>query len=419
MFERDAREQTLSVAQVNQYVKTLMDNDALLSSVSVRGEISNLKYHTSGHLYFTLKDADAEIAAVMFRSAVSAMRFAAKNGMQVTAYGRISVYEKSGKCQLYVSAMVDNGVGNLQLEYERLFRKLSAEGLFSEERKKPLPKIPKCIGIITSPTGAAVRDMINVTGRRWPMAKILLYPSLVQGNDAPASLCKGLAYLNADRTCDVIIIGRGGGSIEDLWAFNDEGVVRAIAASDIPVVSAVGHETDYTLSDFVADKRAPTPSAAAELVVPDRVDFKLRLDDAFMRTESAFERVISTKKAGVEALARQIELSSPTARLVSERKALERIGLMLDRSVDGLFEKRRDALMAAIGQLEAMNPLAVLGRGYSMSKKHDNSVITSVTQLNAGENISIVYADGEAEAEILSAKKKRKKRTSVREDQNA
>ena len=419
MFERDAREQTLSVAQVNQYVKTLMDNDALLSSVSVRGEISNLKYHTSGHLYFTLKDADAEIAAVMFRSAVSAMRFAAKNGMQVTAYGRISVYEKSGKCQLYVSAMVDNGVGNLQLEYERLFRKLSAEGLFSEERKKPLPKIPKCIGIITSPTGAAVRDMINVTGRRWPMAKILLYPSLVQGNDAPASLCKGLAYLNADSTCDVIIIGRGGGSIEDLWAFNDEGVVRAIAASDIPVVSAVGHETDYTLSDFVADKRAPTPSAAAELVVPDKVDFKLRLDDAFMRTESAFERVISAKKAGVEALARQIELSSPTARLVSERKALERIGLMLDRSVDGLFEKRRDALMAAIGQLEAMNPLAVLGRGYSMSKKHDNSVITSVTQLNAGENISIVYADGEAEAEILSTKKKRKKRTSVREDQNA
>ena len=419
MFERDAREQTLSVAQVNQYVKTLMDNDALLSGVSVRGEISNLKYHTSGHLYFTLKDADAEISAVMFRSAVTAMRFAAKNGMQVTAYGRVSIYEKSGKCQLYVSAMVDNGVGNLQLEYERLFRKLSEEGLFSEERKKPLPKMPKCIGVITSPTGAAVRDMINVTGRRWPMAKILLYPSLVQGNEAPASLCRGLAYLNADRSCDVIIIGRGGGSIEDLWAFNDESVVRAIAASEIPVVSAVGHETDYTLSDFVADRRAPTPSAAAELVVPDRAEFKLRLDDAFARAEGAFDRVISGKKAGVEALARQIELSSPTARLISERRSLERISMLLDRTVDGLCTKHRDALMAAVGQLEAMNPLAVLGRGYSMSKKQDGSVVTGVAQLSAGENISIIYADGEAEAEVLSLKKKRKRNTSVREDKNA
>lgn len=417
-FGQDAREQTLSVAQVNQYVKMLMDNDALLSSVSVRGEISNLKYHTSGHLYFTLKDAEAEISAVMFRSAVNTMRFAAKNGMQVTAYGRVSIYEKSGKCQLYVSAMVDNGVGNLQLEYERLFRKLSGEGLFSEDRKKPIPKIPKCIGIITSPTGAAVRDMINVTGRRWPAAKILLYPSLVQGNEAPASLCRGLAYLNADRACDVIIIGRGGGSIEDLWAFNDESVVRAIAASDIPVISAVGHETDYTLSDFAADKRAPTPSAAAELAVPDRADFKLRLDDAFTKAENAFRRVFAERKARVDGMARQIELSSPMARLRSERKTLEHMSQLLDKTIDGLWRKHRDRLGASTSKLEAINPLAVLGRGYSINKKSDGTVATSVSSLSVGENISIVYADGEAEAEILSLKKQRKKRVPAKEKQN-
>lgn len=415
-FDRDAGDRALSVAQLNQYVKALMDSDALLSSVSVKGEISNLKYHTSGHLYFTLKDADSEISAVMFRSSVSSMRFAAKNGMQVTAYGRVSVYEKSGKCQLYVTAMVDGGVGALQLEYERLFKKLSAEGLFLDSNKKPLPKIPNCIGIITSPTGAAVRDMINVTGRRWPAAKILLYPSLVQGADAPAELCRGLEYLNADKSCDVIIIGRGGGSIEDLWAFNDESVIRAIAASDIPVISAVGHETDYTLADFVADKRAPTPSAAAEIAVPDRNELKLRMDDALGKVENAFLRIYSDKKSRVDSIARQIELASPVARVQNERRSVAHTKELMDMSLDRLCEQGRDRLAAIVGRLEAINPLAVLGRGYSITKRADGSVATSTSALTVGDNINIVYADGEAEAEILSIKKTRKKRLLTKEN---
>lgn len=408
-FGQDTKEQILSVADVNRYVKMLMDNDALLSSVSVRGEISNLKYHTSGHLYFTLKDADAELSAVMFRSSAAGMKFVAKNGMQVTAYGRISIYEKSGKCQLYVSAMIDNGVGNLQLEYERLFRKLSEEGLFSEARKKPLPQIPSCIGIITSPTGAAVRDMINVTGRRWPMAKILLYPSLVQGSDAPESLCRGLEYLNADRACDVIIIGRGGGSIEDLWAFNDERVVRAIATSDIPVISAVGHETDYTLSDFAADKRAPTPSAAAELAVPDRAEFKMRLDDAFGRSENAFNRLMTAKKTLFTGLTKQLELCSPIGRLQNEKNMLAHRYELMENAMSALFNRRRDKLSSVAGRLDAINPLAILGRGYSVSKKSDGSIIGSVTKLSEGEDISILFADGEANARILTVTKSKKR----------
>ena len=401
--------QTLTVSDVNRYVKMLMDNDALLSSVSVSGEISNLKYHTSGHLYFTLKDRDSELSAVMFRSAVSNMRFVAKNGMQVTAYGRISIYEKSGKCQIYVSAMTDNGVGELQLQFERLFRKLSDEGLFLEERKKPIPKIPSCIGIITSPTGAAVRDMINVTGRRWPSAKILLYPSLVQGADAPESLCGGLEYLNADKSCDVIIIGRGGGSIEDLWAFNDERVVRAVAASDIPVISAVGHETDFTLCDFAADRRAPTPSAAAEIAVPDREEIKMRVDDGFVRVENAFSCYLTAQRSKLDNLSKQIELCSPSARLENERKMLLHRYQMLERSMTEIYRKQSDRLGAAIGKLDAINPLAVLTRGYSVSKKDDGSVISSVKSLAVGDSISILYTDGEAKATVTDVSKAKKR----------
>ena len=408
-FGQDTREQAMSVGDVNRYVKMLMDNDALLSSVSVRGEISNLKYHTSGHLYFTLKDADAELSAVMFRSSAASLKFAAKNGMQVTAYGRISVYEKSGKCQLYVSAMTEDGKGILQQEYEKLFRKLSDEGLFSDSRKRPIPKIPDCIGIITSPTGAAVRDMINVTGRRWPAAKILLYPSLVQGNEAPASLCGAFEYLNADKSCDVIIIGRGGGSIEDLWAFNDERVVRAIAASEIPVISAVGHETDFTLSDFAADRRAPTPSAAAELAVPDRNELGQRVDDAFDRIENSLLAFIATKKKILDSDAKRLELASPSSRVNSERKMLLAKYEIIDKSLASLMAKSTDNLRAAAGKLEAINPLAILARGYSITRADDGSVLNSISTIKQGDTVNILFADGEADAQILKTKKRANK----------
>lgn len=402
---RDQRDGAISVGELNRYVKTLMDNDALLSSVCLLGEISNLKYHSSGHLYFTLKDEEAEISAVMFRSAASTMRFTAKNGMKVRAYGRISIYEKSGRCQIYVSAMLDDGLGALQLEYERLKRRLAEEGLFALERKRALPRIPDCIGIITSPTGAAIRDMINVTGRRWPAAKILLCPSLVQGDGAPDSLCRSIALLNAYSACDVIIIGRGGGSIEDLWAFNDERVVRALAQSAIPTISAVGHETDFTLCDFVADCRAPTPSAAAELAVPDRAEYLQRTADLTDRLTDRASRIVGEKKNLLLINAKRLELCSPAARLASDRQTLGYKSELLQSLVDGICKSGRDRLSASAQALSLINPLAVLGRGYSVTKDAEGRIISSVGELGLDEEISIVLSDGEARARVTEIKR--------------
>ncbi len=412
------KDNVISVCDVNRYVKLLMENDALLSAISVRGEISNLKYHTSGHLYFTLKDEESELSAVMFRSSVNAMRFVAKNGMRVTVYGRISVYEKSGKYQLYATAMTDDGVGRLQLEYERLLAKLRAEGLFDDKRKKPLPRIPKTVGIITSPTGAAIRDMLNVTGRRWRSAKIVIYPSLVQGDAAPQELCRGLEYLNAARECDVIIIGRGGGSIEDLWAFNDERVVRAVAASSIPVISAVGHETDFTLCDFAADCRAPTPSAAAELAVPDATQVGMRIDESFMRIEASFERMLSQKRRELEAFARQLSIASPEGRLIRERDALRRRYELIVRCADEAVAAKKQSLISLADKLATLNPLAVLTRGYSMALKDDGGVVSSVSSVDVGESIRLVFADGEARATVMGKNVKRKARKELRGDGN-
>lgn len=398
------RDGALSVGELNRYLKTLMDNDALLSSVSVSGEISNLKYHTSGHLYFTLKDGDAELSAVMFRSAAANMQMRAKDGMKVIAYGRVSIYEKSGKCQIYVSAMIDNGIGDLRIEYERLLKRLREEGLFDESRKKKLPKFPKTVGIVTSPTGAAVRDMINVTGRRWPMASILIYPSLVQGEQAPESLCQGIEYLNAVQACDVIIIGRGGGSIEDLWAFNDERVVRSVAASDIPVISAVGHETDFTLCDFAADLRAPTPSAAAELALPDRCEMSVRIDELSARIEALTLRALSERKNKFLALYKQLELSSPSNRLILEKNELTRRTERLDSELSALLSRKREALSRLATELNAINPLALLSRGYSMVQK-GGVVVSSVSEISEGDTVSISFSDGSANAKIISTEK--------------
>ena len=398
------RDSTLTVGELTRYVKMLMDNDAVLSAVSVQGEISNLKYHSSGHLYFTLKDAESEISAVMFRSAAMNLKMVARDGMQVIAFGRVSVYEKSGKCQLYVSAMLDNGVGALQLEFERLKKQLESEGLFNKERKRPIPKFPKCIGIITSPTGAAVRDMINVTGRRWPSAKILLYPALVQGEHAPASLCAGLDFLNAIGECDVIIIGRGGGSIEDLWAFNAELVVRRVAMSETPIISAVGHETDFTLCDFAADLRAPTPSAAAELAVPDKDEMRVRLDELFGRVEGATTYILNQKSEKLAVLTNKLEILSPSGRLAVEKKTLEAAQAALEQGIERIIRKRREALSVASARLVATNPLAVLARGYSYSQK-DGIVISSVNQIKSDDVIDIRFSDGNASAKIISVNK--------------
>ena len=312
--------ESVSVSALNGYIKQMMERDDFLSGVAIRGEISNFKRNISGHLYFSLKDDGAAVSAVMFRGAASKLTFLPSDGMQVTIYGRVSVYEKTGQYQIYAETMVSDGIGELARAYEAMKRRLEAEGLFAEARKKPLPKLPKRIGIITSPTGAAIRDMLNVTGRRYPLADILIFPAAVQGADAPWQLTSGIGYFNAEKNVDVIIIGRGGGSIEDLWAFNDEGLVRAVAASEIPVISAVGHETDFTLCDFAADRRAPTPSAAAELAVPDRATLCNYLSSREDRITRRINSVINRKTEDILNLEKIITRNSPSYKLETSKR---------------------------------------------------------------------------------------------------
>ncbi|MBR6681079.1 MAG: exodeoxyribonuclease VII large subunit [Clostridia bacterium] len=379
-----------------------MDRDDFLSSVAVRGEISNCKLHSTGHIYFTLKDEESEISAVMFRSAASRLSFAMRNGMKVTVYGSVSVYEKSGKYQIYATAVTNDGVGALYAEYERLRLKLAAEGLFDEARKRPIPKFPKKIGIITSPTGAAIRDMINVTGRRYRAAELLIYSSLVQGAGAPESLRQGVEYLNADGTCDLIIIGRGGGSIEDLWAFNDEALVRAVAASGIPIISAVGHETDFTLCDFAADKRAPTPSAAAELAVPDtRALLQLLAgysDSLDMTVDSRIKRLVSQ----IDASLKMIERSSPEAKLMAKRDRLSALYDSIVMQTETRLDGAKMSLSGSAAQLAALNPLAVLARGYGAIATEDGSLLRSIEEFEKDKRIKIYMTDGSADALITS-----------------
>jgi len=396
----NAGEICLSVTELNGYIRSLMEQDEVLGSVTLRGEISNMKRHSTGHLYFSLKDDGAAIAAVMFRGAAQGLSFLPKDGMKVKVFGRVSVYEKSGQYQIYVQTMLDDGMGDLYRAYEALRLKLTEEGLFDLEKKKKLPAMPRRIGIITSPTGAAVRDMLQVSGRRNPLVDILIFPALVQGNEAPPSLCAGLAYFNAERNVDLIIIGRGGGSIEDLWAFNDERVVRAVAASEIPVISAVGHETDITLCDFAADRRAPTPSAAAELAVRDMGDAKAYL----LRTEERLFGAVRTaqnhKSAKLAYLQKHIQLASPMSRLEQNTLHVMHLQERVESATQRKYEKGKQALGALSARLCALNPLSVLGRGYSMTENENGGVIGSVTKLQAGQKIRLRMRDGRAYATV-------------------
>ena len=293
----------LTVTQLNEYIKRIIDTTPQLTSIYVKGEISNFKNHYgTGHYYFTLKDEGGQLRAVMFKSSAAKMKFLPENGMKITAHGRISAFVRDGTYQLYCDSMEPDGVGALYIAFEQLKKRLEADGLFDPSRKRPLPKIPMRVGIITSATGAAIRDMINVCGRRFPAAKLILYPSLVQGPGAPAELIAGVQYFNTVHSVDVIIIGRGGGSIEDLWAFNDEGLARAIAASVIPIISAVGHETDFTICDFVADRRAPTPSAAAELAVPDTAELKRKIQNIVSREANVLYSMLKIRRDKLDTL---------------------------------------------------------------------------------------------------------------------
>ena len=394
-----------TVTDLNRYIKSLITADEVLSSVVVRGEISNFKAHSSGHLYFTIKDAGAELSAVMFRADAARLPFRPSDGMSVLLYGNVDVYEKSGRVQVYVRTMMSDGVGALAQAYERLKKKLEAEGLFSEERKKPLPAFPERIGVITAPTGAAIRDIINITGRRYPQAQILIYPSLVQGPDAPQNLLAGVEFFNAVEACDVIILGRGGGSIEDLWAFNDEALVRAVAASRIPVISAVGHETDFTLCDFAADRRAPTPSAAAEIAVPDRAALFLKVGELGTQLARSIEKKRSTAQAALEAKKQTLALLSPEGKLDRNRKELGYRSEAMDRAIAMLLQRDEARLRSSIEQLGALNPLAILQRGYSAVRNEQGRMIGSVEELTTGQTVELMMRNGSALAEIREVRR--------------
>ena len=404
-MNNNANMRALSVSDVNRYIKSLMNADEVLSAITLRGEISNFKAHTSGHMYFTLKDEGAEIAAVMFRADASRLSFRPSDGMKVVVFGSVDVYERSGRYQVYVRTMIADGIGAMAQAYERLKKKLEAEGLFAPERKRPLPAYPSCVGVITAPTGAAIRDIINITGRRYPQAKILLYPALVQGAEAPASLCAGLEYLNADGECDVIILGRGGGSIEDLWAFNDEKLTRTVAASRIPVISAVGHETDFTLCDFAADRRAPTPSAAAEIAVPDRYELLARMDDISDRLETRLLQGIEVRRNRILSRLGALEKYSPEQKLARARQRVAYAENNMDRAINRKTEQRRDKLSAYAARLDSLSPLAVLSRGYSALKDERGRIVASVDGLCVGDTVTIMLSDGSARSQICSAER--------------
>lgn len=391
----------LTVTQVNRFVRSLIEGDGRLNDILIAGEISNFSDHyKSGHLYFSLKDERSLIKAVMFASSAKRLRFRPGDGMRVVIRGRVSLYEASGQYQLYAEDMQPDGLGALALAYEQLKERLAEEGLFDPARKRPLPPYPQRIGVVTSPTGAAVRDILQITARRWPVAEIVLCPVLVQGESAPAQLTAAVNALSADGSCDVIIIGRGGGSMEDLWAFNDEALARAVAASPIPVVSAVGHETDFTICDFAADLRAPTPSAAAELCTPE---LSLQLEKVLACNRYFHEKAGETVEAlrqAVDILVQGSLAGGPEQYVARRREKLDHLSESLAGSVRKQLEGRREALALASGKLDALSPLKVLARGYSVIY-HDGKAVRDLEALSPGDEVDLRAEKGWRKARLL------------------
>lgn len=379
-----------TVSQINSYVKKILDHNIILNNVWIKGEISNFKHHYSGHLYITLKDENAVLKAVMFRSAASTLAFEPKDGMKVLARGRISVYEAGGSYQLYIEEMRQDGVGELYIAYEKLKKQLGEEGLFNEEHKKPIPSYPKAVGVVTAPTGAAVRDIINVISRRYPLAEIILYPAQVQGGGAAESVVKAIQYFNATKEVDTLIVGRGGGSIEDLWAFNEEITARAIFESEIPVISAVGHETDFTIADFVADMRAPTPSAAAEIAVPNVLELKNRVGSV----RGMIERNILGRIEGGRLTLKRFKMRTPKDRIDEYNLRIDNYIRSMENSVNLKIAHLKRAFSEQAARLNALSPLQTLSRGYAIPTKEDGTVIRSVKEMASGDEFTLRLKDG-------------------------
>ena len=393
-------EQAFSVTQLNEYVKMLIDSDEILQTAAVCGEISNFKHHyATGHLYFTLKDERSSVKCVMFARDAARLKFEPENGMTVTAWGRVSVFPRDGAYQLYVGFMSPSGLGEQFYAFEMLKQKLASEGLFDAARKKMIPKFPKKIGIITSPTGAAVRDLYNVLTRRWPIVEIELFPALVQGTGAASSLRKGIEYFDSKDDIDVVIIGRGGGSGEDLSAFNDEALARSIAASKIPVISAVGHEVDVSISDFVADLRAPTPSAAAELAVPDMGEYNAILSSHLGRIKGIVSRRIEFGESRLKTLSESSVLKSPEKYFDIKFTELDYLAERLVDKYDDIIKSNGSKFSSLVAKLEALSPLSVLSRGYSITNKGDKAV-SSVAEISSGDDLVLVFNDGKVDVKV-------------------
>lgn len=414
---KSSPEAAVSVSELNEYIKMLVESDMILADVYVRGEISNFKnQYATGHLYFTLKDDGGTLNSVMFSSYASKLVFSPENGMKVIAHGRISLYSPRGQYQIYVSELIPDGAGSLHLAFEQLKSKLASEGLFDQAHKKLLPRFPKLIGIVTSTTGAAVRDMLNIVGRRYPLADVIIYPSLVQGNGACAELCAGINYFNSlpDRVKsqnesmnvapDVIIIGRGGGSIEDLWEFNREELARTIYKSRIPVISAVGHETDFTICDFAADVRAPTPSAAAELVVPDKSELKKIIFSEKSRMDALVSGKLEASKNKIARLSHSAGMRNFEHLIDNKRLSLVRYNERIDTAIEGIYKNSRSRLAEAVGKLEALSPLSVMARGYAIvTPKNQSLPLKTVKNINNDDIIDVHLNDGIVSARVVSS----------------
>lgn len=393
-----------SITQINAYIQGRMNEDPMLAQVAVRGEISNYKLYPSGHHYFTLKDEQSALKCVMFKGNAMSLRFRPASGMKVIALGRISVYPRDGQYQLYVSSMAMDGIGDLYAAFEALKKKLSQQGLFDPAKKKPIPKYPQTIGIVTSSAGAAVHDILRILRRRYPLCSVRLLPVRVQGAEAPEEIASAIRYANAHDLADLLIVGRGGGSIEDLWAFNDERVAYAIYESHIPIISAVGHEPDVTIADYVADLRAATPSNGAELAVPDREALAQNLDAFSAAMTGALNRQLRLASQRLEGLAASSALRSPTGYLDRREKDLQLLQEKLLAAQNRELSKAQQKYVANVAKLDAMSPLKVLSRGYAMAQKETGELIRSVKQTTTGESIVVSLADGKLNASILSIK---------------
>ena len=390
----------VSVSQLNEYIRGKLDGDALLSGIAVRGELSNYKVYPSGHHYFTLKDEASSLKCVMFKSSAVRLRFRPENGMKVIAMGKISVYPRDGVYQLYCASMAMDGIGDLYAAFEQLKAKLSAQGLFDPVHKKPLPKYPGTIGIVTSSAGAAVHDMLRILRKRYPLTRVLLLPVRVQGAEAPGEIAAAIRYANHYQLADLLIVGRGGGSIEDLWAFNDEQVAHAIYDSRIPVISAVGHEPDVTISDYVADLRAATPSNAAELAVPDQDALRQNLDSMCMAMTTALTRQVKAARQHLQVLSGSPALQSPTGYLEQRRKSLELLQNRLVSAQTRTVERKSKQFIELTSKLDAMSPLKVLTRGYALVRRENGMVLKSVRQIEPGERIKVSLSDGSLTAAV-------------------